>query len=151
MYWSPETEQDLVCDSMTCNRFEKILSIEHLNDNDLMRPRRGGAGYDRLFRVRPLIEKLNIQFEACAEKEMWVSVDEQIIPFKGRHSLKVYMMKKPKKWGYKVWVMTRASGYVHKFVFAGNYTSSEKKAVEEGLNKGKIRGNSFVTLKRPAA
>lgn len=53
---------------------------------------------------------------------MFVSIDEQIIPFKGRHSLKVYMMKKPNKWGYKIWVQAGQSGYVHKFQFTGDNT-----------------------------
>ncbi|GFO32946.1 hypothetical protein PoB_005945100 [Plakobranchus ocellatus] len=48
-------------------------------------------------------EKLGVQFETCAEKELHASVDEQIIPFKSRHSLTVYyMLKNPKKWGNMV-------------------------------------------------
>ena len=47
-------------------------------------------------------------------------VDEQMIPFKGQHSLKVYMKSKPSKWGYEVWVLARASGYVHDFQISGD-------------------------------
>ena len=136
MYWSAVTRQNIVSENMSCNRFEQILAIIHLNDNELMRDR-GDAGYDRLHKIRPLLEKLNVQFEACAEKEMKVSVDEQIVPFKGRHSLKVYMMKKPNKWGYKVWAMAGSSGYVHKFMFAGDNLGPPQEAVAEGLNVGK--------------
>ena len=93
MYWSPATRQAIVADAMTCNRFEQILSVVHLNDNELMAPR-GEVGYDRLHKVRPLLDRLNVRFGLCADQETHVSVDEQIIPFKGKHSLKVYMMKK---------------------------------------------------------
>ena len=51
-----------------------------------------------------------------------MSVDEQIVPSKGRHSLKVYMKKKPKKWGYKIWVLAGQSGYVYKFYISGDNT-----------------------------
>lgn len=119
MYWSPGTKQRLVSDAMTVNRFEEIISILHANDNELEK-KKGEPGFDRLHKIRPLLVALNNNFDLCANKETHVSVDEQIIPFKGRHSLKVYMMKKPNKWGYKVWVMAGQSGYVHKFRFAGD-------------------------------
>jgi len=35
------------------------------------------------------------------EPEEKHSVDEQMIPFKGRSSMKQYMKSKPHKWGYK--------------------------------------------------
>ena len=83
---------------MTINRFEEILSVLHANDNELLK-KQGEPGYDRLHKVRPLLTMINAQFKRNAEPEKCVSVDEQIIPFKGRHSMKVYMSKKPKKWG----------------------------------------------------
>ena len=118
MYWASHSRQNAVADNMTCNRFEEILSLLHLNDNELMEPR-GHPRHDPLFKVRPLLTKLNENFEKCAEKENCIAVDEMMVPFKGRHALKVYLMKKPKKWGYKVWVNAGQSGYVHKFIFAG--------------------------------
>ena len=124
MYWSAETRQPTVANAMTVNRFEEILSVFHVNDNGLMKGR-GERGYDRLHKVRPLIELVNRAFKANAEPETFVSVDEQMIPFKGRHGLKCYMMKKPKKWGYKVWVLAGRSGYVHRFEFAGDNTLSD--------------------------
>lgn len=43
-----------------------------------------------------------------------MSVDE-MIPFKGRSSLKQYLPKKPKKWGYKIRVRAGTSSYVYCF------------------------------------
>ena len=90
-----------VADLMTLNRFEEILSLLHVNDNELMK-KKGEHGYDSLHKIRPLIKVISSNFENCSEPELFVAVDEQIVPFKGRHSLKVYMKKKPKKWGYKI-------------------------------------------------
>jgi hypothetical protein len=36
---------------------------------------------------------------------MKVGIDEQIIPFKGKHSRKVYVKNNPNKWGYKVFAL----------------------------------------------
>jgi len=42
-----------------------------------------------------------------------LSIDEQIVPFKGRHGLMQYLPKKPHKWGYKVYVLSGISGYAY--------------------------------------
>lgn len=49
-----------------------------------------------LHKVPPLIEILQEIFANCAEEENQMAVDGQIVPFKRRHSLKVYMKKKTK-------------------------------------------------------
>lgn len=144
MYWSPGTRQPVVAEAMTVNRFEAILSVIHMNDNVLMKER-GERGFDILFKIRPLIEKLNLNFSKCALPEKCIAVDEQIIPFKGRHSLKVYMMKKPKKWGYKVWVQAGQSGYVHNFVFAGDNALLANGDPPPGVGKA---GNIVLHLTR---
>ena len=121
MYWSPKTRVPAVADLMTLNRFEEILSLLHVNDNELMK-KKGEHGYDSLHKIRPLIKEISSNFENCSEPELFVAVDEQMVPFKGRHSLKVYMKKKPKKWGYKIWALGGKSGYVHKFYIVGDNT-----------------------------
>ncbi|XP_054290788.1 piggyBac transposable element-derived protein 3-like [Macrosteles quadrilineatus] len=45
----------------------------------------------------------------------YLAVDEAVIPFKGRSRGKQYLKKKPKKWGFKVWVLAASNGYVSKF------------------------------------
>lgn len=138
MYWAPQSRQNVFADNMTCNRFEEILSLLHLNDNELLKAK-GHPLHDPLFRVRPLLSKLSANFEKYAERENCVAVDEMMIPFKGRHSLKVYMMKKPKKWGYKVWVNAGQSGYVHKFIFAGeNILKTNEDFIEKVGRAGQV-------------
>lgn len=83
---------------LTSNRFEEILSLLHSDDNELMN-NRGEPGYDRLQKVRSLMNIISESFENCVEPELVVVVDEQIVPLMGRDSLKVYMKNKPKKWG----------------------------------------------------
>jgi len=121
MYWGAEARQQHVVDVMTINRFEEIMSVLHVNDNASQK-KIGEPGYDRLHKVRPVLDKLRLAYQAVTISESHQAVDEQIIPFKGRHSMKVYMAKKPKKWGYKAWVRAGRSGYVYDYYLCGDNT-----------------------------
>lgn len=124
MFWSPHTRLGIVADYMTCNRFEEIFSLLHLCDNTLIVPR-GEAGYDRIIRFRFLVDKLNENYEKNAKKSSNLSVDEMMIPFKGRNSLKMYMKNKPSKWGIKLFGIASSTGYVYKFYVYGDNTLPE--------------------------
>lgn len=113
MYWSWLLRQAAIADCMPRNRFDEIISLFHVCNNDDEK-KKGENGYDRLYKVHHMLEKLNEAFVGADEMEPCIAVDEVIIPFKGRHSLKVYIMKKLKKWGYKVWTLAGRSGYVYR-------------------------------------
>ncbi|KAJ4930745.1 hypothetical protein JOQ06_025053 [Pogonophryne albipinna] len=103
MYWSSEKglRLDLIADAMPVNRFEQILSYIHFVDNYSQAP--GNA--DKLYRIRPVLEALKETFRTAVNPEEFQSIDEQMIPFKGRLSIKQYIPKKKKPWGVKVWVL----------------------------------------------
>ena len=42
-------------------------------------------------------------------------IDEQLVPFKGKSALKQYNPQKPKKWGYKLYILSGVDGLVHNF------------------------------------
>ena len=44
------------------------------------------------------------------------SVDEAMIPFKGRLAFNQYMKDKPTKWGIKVFVLADATNWIHKII-----------------------------------
>lgn len=44
-------------------------------------------------------------------------------------------MKKPTKWGYKVWIQAGQSGYVHRFYFAGDTTVPSSAEITENVGK----------------
>lgn len=49
-----------------------------------------------------------------------LSVDEQMIAYYGRHSLKMFIRGKPIRFGYKYWVVASATGYCFSFIpYAG--------------------------------
>src|SRR3989441_8179665 len=69
-------------------------------------------GYDPMHKVRPIIDLFNIRCADLYKHKQHLSVDEAMIPFKGRHFTKQYMPNKPDKFGFKVWVCAEAdTGY----------------------------------------
>jgi hypothetical protein len=102
MFWKKSTNINAVSSVMTRDRFLEIISSLHLSNNSLQ-PAKGDKGYDKLFKVRQLLNLLNLNFQKHSEMEKVVSVDEQMIPYKGTLMLKVFMKNKPSKWGIKVW------------------------------------------------
>lgn len=129
LYWSsdPGFRVDEIAEVMTVKRFKKILQCFHLNDN-LGQP---ANITDKLYKLRPLLDSIN---EACltnAKASSSQSIDESMILFKGRSSMKQYMPLKPIKRGYKVWCRCDSyTGYLYEFYL---YTGKSETGTEEGL------------------
>ena len=99
-------------------------------DNATLSPLRDPA-YDKLGMMRPLIQHLSSCFQALYFPHRDVAVDEAMIKFQGRSSLKQYMPQKPTKRGIKVWVLADShNGYFWKFEV---YTGKNGETVERGL------------------
>ncbi|KAJ4438316.1 hypothetical protein ANN_14258 [Periplaneta americana] len=111
MYWADATRFSPIADVMVRNRFDKLRTYFHVNDNSNMKAR-DDPNYDKLFKVRPFIDRTRTSFLET-EPEGYNSVDELIIPFKGRSSLKQYVKNKPHKWGIKVFARAGTSGIVN--------------------------------------
>ncbi len=88
MYWSSKTFVPLIANSMTRNRFEEILSILHFNNNEMACTDPADASYDKLFKLKPLIDHFRKVFKGSLCPETMQSIDEMMIPFKGRHGAK---------------------------------------------------------------
>ncbi|XP_041093551.1 piggyBac transposable element-derived protein 3-like isoform X2 [Polyodon spathula] len=71
---------------------------------------------DRLIKLREMFEQICDKLNKIP-KEMCLSVDEQVIPFKGRRSVKQCSPKKPKQWGYTVFCLAGASGTAYDLEF----------------------------------
>ena len=102
-----------IADRITRDRFEEITRYLHFVDNDSL-PARGEEGYSRLQKVDPVISALKTNFQSAYYPHCELSIDEAMIPFKGRSSMKQYVPLKPVKRGFKVWAMADArNGYVY--------------------------------------
>ena len=138
-YWAkdPYLHYSPVADRITRDRFKEISRYLHFVDNDTL-PARGEEGYHRLQKIPPVVSAIN---EACLnnyQPNRENSIDEAMIPFKGRSTLKQYVPLKPVKRGFKVWVRADAwNGYFCEFeVYTGKAdTSTEHKLGARVIHK----------------
>lgn len=135
LYWTTTHPllQTKVRDIMSSGRFFAILRALHLNDSTQRVPK-GQPDHDPLFEVRKLLDLVTPRFEDQFNLHEEVSIDEAMIPFKGRLSFKQYLPNKPTKWGIKVFVLADAcTGYTKRIqIYTGKNTNLEA-AVKTGL------------------
>ncbi|XP_064078497.1 piggyBac transposable element-derived protein 3-like [Macrobrachium nipponense] len=108
---------------MSRSRWETIKSNLHLRDNN------DEVNNDKLFKVRPLIDHLRNKFQELPMKQN-ICIDEQMVPFKGKHSMKQYLPMKLKKWGFKLFVLADSGRLIHDFI---PYTRSIQPVNKEGI------------------
>ena len=89
---------------MSRYRFLESFYNLHLANNSL-KPKRESKDYSKIYKVKNFTEILrknaqkNYNFGCCG------TIDESMIKFKGRSSIKQYLPLKPIKRGYKVWCL----------------------------------------------
>ena len=125
---------------MTRNRFDVVLTILHFNGNKLASPCTS-QDHNKLHKIELVIEFFNARFNEVAFPETNEAVDEMMIPFKGKHSVKMYMTKKPVKWGYKLWCRAGISGYVYEFEILGGRGT---KGTSENIQSQYVFGESEI-------
>ena len=112
MHW--QTESNLIqtpgiSSVISQIRFEQIWRYLHLADNSQ------DNKTDKLFKVRHFVDLVTAQFSENYTLYQPVTIDEAMIPYKGRLSFKQYMKNKPTKWGIKVFVLSDATnGYIYR-------------------------------------
>ncbi|CAH2106616.1 unnamed protein product [Euphydryas editha] len=130
LYWSTDTfyNNPVISEVIPSKRFKKITENIHLTDIRTKVPKTSPL-YDKLCKIRPLVEKLNETFgEACTSSQSQ-SIDETMVKFKGKSSMKQYMPKKPIKRGYKCWARCDSkSGYLYQFqLYTGKIGNTTEK------------------------
>ena len=128
-YWEAESRYAPIADIMGCNRFEKLTSFLHFCDNLSVTPEEKG---DKLWKLRPWLNELRNSFLAIPTEE-YNSVDEIMVAFKGKHSIRQYIHGKPNPWGFKHWGRAGASEILYDFdVYQGS--TAKKEEVSIGLS-----------------
>ena len=134
-YWKLDRDLavPLVAETMPRNRFAKVLSNLHINDNSSIPP----GNKDKLFKIRPLITSMNENYAKLYNVSPKVSIDESMILFKGRSTLKQYNPKKPIKRGYKLWMRADMDGYISKFdIYQGKSVTQDVEGVPNKFGLG---------------
>ena len=133
-YWSTNgyLHYAPIADRISRGRFEEITRYLHFVDSDTLLSR-DHPQFSRLQRVDPIIDHLKHRFQSVYYPHCEVSIDEAMIPFKGRSSMKQYLPLKPVKRGFKVWVIADATnGYTYDLnVYTGATAGGREMALGE--------------------
>ncbi|XP_017312676.1 piggyBac transposable element-derived protein 4 [Ictalurus punctatus] len=120
---------------MTRDRYRTISWNVHMSDpdedqeNDI---RRGTPQYDRLFRVKPLMDRIREACKTFYHPQRNLTVDERMVATKAKTGMTQYMKRKPTKWGFKLFVMADSSnGYTVDFAV---YTGKDSSYTGHGIS-----------------
>ena len=105
MYWEREEDTHNTLAASLLLEFEDCKKYPHPSDNNALDPS------DKFAKVRSLFDAINKTCLINYLPSQYVSIDESIVPYFGRHGAKQYIDSKPIKFGYKLWVMAIPLGY----------------------------------------
>ncbi|GBN06184.1 PiggyBac transposable element-derived protein 4 [Araneus ventricosus] len=117
-YWStdPLVEIPIFPKTMSRMRFEQIFTFFHLSDNV-----ENVLSTDRLYKIRPLLDYVISKSQSMYVPKQQLSLDEAMIPWRGRLKFKTYNPAKITKYGILVRMVCESeSGYICNFeVYSG--------------------------------
>lgn len=113
-YWYETIGNKLILEAMSVKDFEQVRANLHFNDNSLYVTDTSSEYFERLYKIRPVMDSLQKQFKSVPIDE-YLSLDEQICATKARNYMKTYNPQKPHKWGYRFYVLCGVSGYEYNF------------------------------------
>ena len=131
LYWCRDEDVGVryVSSTMSRNRFLDVKRHLHLADNNKINKN------DKLYKVSQFLSLINAKLQQHGVFSQYLSIDEQMVPYFGRHSAKMFIRSKPIRFGYKLWVLASDSGYPYKFdVYCGKSSDdTHNTAKEHGL------------------
>lgn len=96
---------------MTCERFFQLRNNLHIVNNE----QKPEGCTDKFYKVRPVLTAVRERLLKLEVTEI-VSIDEQMIPCKGRVEAKQYVRDKPYPWGVKNFVLCGKNGMPYDFL-----------------------------------
>jgi hypothetical protein len=114
MYWTvgPVFEIPIFSKTMFRNHFESIMSLLHFSDSSQYE-----NNTDRLYKVRPILEKLNDNFSLVYTPQQKIALDEGMLAWSGRLQFHVYNPAKITKYGIVMrMVCEPTTGYICKLM-----------------------------------
>lgn len=108
-YWERASRHSPIAYTMSRNRFLKLMACLHTVDNVLASEMKKT---DKVWKLGPWILLLQRNL-AKTEQEEYNAVDEMMVAFTGRSTLKQCMPNKPTPWGFKLWGRAGATGLLY--------------------------------------
>ena len=112
-YWNKSKlfGSEVIQNTMSRDRFELLLKFLHFSNNQ-----EEHADQDRLFKLRPLLDFLRARFKSIDVPGSVISIDETMVPWKGRLLFKQYIPGKAHKYGVKIYKLAATNGYTWNFM-----------------------------------
>lgn len=124
--WSPDFGMDLFRASMSKRRFQFLTSCLRFDDKST-RPERKQT--DRFAPIRDIWEAFVSNSKSLYSPHEYLTLDEQLVSFRGRCSFRTYMPKKPDKYGMKIVMLNDAKTFY--MLNAEPYVGPVKKRPDE--------------------
>jgi hypothetical protein len=120
LYWDqrPYYGCPIISIAMQRTRFEAIVRCIHLVNNETMVTDQAAEGYDKIAKVRWLMEEFVRISQSLYNAERTCTIDEIMVPYKGRYcAIRQYMKSKPVRFGIKLWDLASSqSRFVQSFL-----------------------------------
>jgi hypothetical protein len=118
-YWKKEGSLfhcPIISNIMSHARVIQLRRCLHITNPALYEHiQKGDVGYDKLRKVRWLVDEIRNASSREWSLGKFVTIDEMMVRYKGSYCpIRQYMPKKPKKWRIKFWVLADS---VSKFIF----------------------------------
>jgi len=98
--WSTERGRPIFAAVMSLNRFKIILQYIRFDNKNTREIRRAE---DKLAAIRDVWQMFVAQLSKMVIPGSDITVDEQLVPFRGRCPFRQYIPSKPAKYGIKIW------------------------------------------------
>ena len=125
-YWSKNTlfRKDVPRATMSRNRFQLFLSVLHFSNNET------AESGNRLAKIQPLIDMLQINFQNLFCPEEDIVNDETLVPWKARLTFRQYIPNKTHRYGVKLFKLCSLAGYTWSVkVYSGKSSAGEREIV----------------------
>ena len=125
-YWSSSQLYglEIIRSAMPRERFELLLEFWHFSNNN-----NKNSYQNRLFKLKPLSDLLKERFSSVYMPGSVISIDETMIPWRGRLVFKQYIPGKAHKYGIKMYKLAALNGYTWNYII---YTGEQESMVGVG-------------------
>ena len=127
-YWSRNALLYTPIFSSSISRDRWMLIMEFLHFADNSQPQHN----DKLAKIRPLITFMNNRFQEVYVPDQNISIDEELIAWRGRLQFRQYIPSKRARFGIKIFALCETSGYMTNFIV---YTGKDNNTFPQDLIK----------------
>lgn len=151
--WDDQSGRPIFRATMSLMRFSVINQCIRFDDKE---QRIQTADRDKLQPIRNIFTKWNQRVRALYVPGKTVTVDEQLVPFRGRCSFIQYIPSKPAKYGIKIWICCDSKTYYayNLEIYSGRNRNAAPEikqgervvlSLTEGLNGRNVTCDNFFT------